>query len=199
MEQLERFVESDTAVPRIARLAMIHYQFEAIHPFADGNGRIGRVLVLLIMCKSGLLPLPLFNPSASLERERATYYDHLMHVSQRGAWGPWIEFFARGVTEECSQTTQRVEALEELRSSYQAKVRTTRTSAKLTQLVDELFGRPRISLEDAQKMLDFGPKSAQRLIDRLLKLRIIREVTGRKRNRVYLADGIVSMFATSEQ
>lgn len=194
MEQLERFIQDDVSVPRLARLAMVHYQFEAIHPFADGNGRIGRVLILLLMCKMGLLPLPLFNPSASLERARAHYYDHLMNVSQNGSWEEWLEFFATGVTQECAFTTRRVEALDRLRRRYQKKIRVSRTSAMLTQFVDELFGRPRVVLEDVEKMFDIWPKSAQRFIDRLVELNILREVSGAKRNRVYLAHEIVSLF-----
>lgn len=196
MEQFERFIAKPGSVPRLARLAMIHYQFEAIHPFADGNGRIGRVLILLIMCQTGLLPLPLFNPSASLEAGRSTYYDHLLQVSQRGAWCPWIEFFARGIVEECAHTTKRIEALDDLRRRYQKKVRTPRTSAQLTDLVDQLFGMPRVILEDVVKMLGVWPKSAQRFIDRLVELDILREVSGAKRNRVYLAHEIVQLFET---
>ncbi|HEX3359196.1 MAG TPA: Fic family protein [Tepidisphaeraceae bacterium] len=198
MENLERFIRENVEVPRLARLAMIHYQFEAIHPFADGNGRIGRVLILLMMCQTGLLPLPLFNPSASLEADRSKYYDHLLNVSQRGTWGPWIAFFARGVTAECGHATRRIEALEKLRLRYQKKIRTSRTSAKLTQLVDELFGQPRVILEDVQKMLDVWPQSAQRFIDRLIDLKILREVSGAKRNRVYLAHEIVGLFETGD-
>jgi Fic family protein len=197
MEQLERFIREDQSVPRVAKLAMVHYQFEAIHPFADGNGRIGRVLILLLMCHSGLLPLPLFNPSAYLESHRREYYDHLLAVSQRGMWEDWIAFFSRGIQHECSETSTRIEALERLRQSYQDKIRKSRSSAKLAKLVDELFGRPRVRLEDVTRMLDIWPPSAQRYLDRLQTLDILREVTGGSRNRIYLAHEIVNLFSTS--
>lgn len=96
MDALATYMAEDTTIPRVARLALIHYQFEAIHPFEDGNGRIGRVLILLLMSKFGMLPLPLFNPSAYLEQNRRAYYDHLLDVSQRGEWAGWIEFLSRG-------------------------------------------------------------------------------------------------------
>jgi Fic family protein len=197
MDQLGAFIATDQAVPRVARLAMIHYQFEAIHPFADGNGRIGRVLILLMMLQTDMLPLPILNPSAYLEAHRAQYYEHLLRVSQRGAWAEWIEFFSIGIKRECEDATRRLEALEGLRQAYQERVRATpRTPAKLTKLVDELFGRPRVRLEDVTKMLDVWPASAQRFIDRLVEFDILREVTGDRRNRVYLAHKIVDLFST---
>lgn len=198
MEELERFMQGNESVPRIARLAMIHYQFEAIHPFADGNGRIGRVLILLLMFQTGLLPLPLFNPSAYLERNRSAYYGHLLEVSLHGAWQGWIKFFCDGITEECSETNRRIEALDALRRAYHSRIWTSRSSAKLAQLVDELFGRPRVTSESVKKMLDVGHSSAQRFIDKLSELNILREVTGGQRNRVYLAHEIVELFSTSE-
>jgi Fic family protein len=196
MNQLEHFMQEDQTTPRIARLAMTHYQFECIHPFADGNGRIGRVLILLLMCHWGMLPLPLFNPSAYLENNRRAYYDHLMDLSHKGSWPAWIEFFSRGITEECSNTSKRIETLEKLRKSYQEKVRISRAPANLTKLVDELFGQPRVTLEEVQEILRVWPTSAQRYIDKLVSLKIIREVTGGQRNRVYLAQRIVDVFST---
>lgn len=196
MDQLEQFIRADSPIPRVARLAMIHYQFEAIHPFADGNGRIGRVIILLLMCQMGMLPLSLFNPSAYLESHRREYYDHLLAVSHRGAWGDWIEFFCDGIAQECKETIGRIEALEELRRSYQTRIQSSRSSAKLGKLVDDLFGLPRVRLEDVQRILDVWPPSAQRYIDRLLSLGILREVTGGARNRVYLAERIINLFST---
>jgi Fic family protein len=196
MDELERFIRTDSTVQRIARVAMAHYQFECIHPFTDGNGRIGRVLILLLMCQWGLLPLPLFNPSAHLEENRRDYYDHLLNVSTRGAWNEWIAFFAQGIVHECARTVARIEALERLRRSYQRLVQAKGAPANLSRLVDELFGRPRVTLEDVRTLFDTWPASAQRYIDRLVKLRILREVTGGRRNRVYLAHKVVELFST---
>jgi Fic family protein len=196
MDHLERFISENSTVPRVARLAMTHYQFECIHPFADGNGRIGRVLILLLMNQWGMLPLPLFNPSAPLEDNRREYYDHLLSVSTRGTWNEWIAFFANGIIRECAETVSRIEALEALRRSYQEVVRAKGLPANLSKLVDELFGRPRVTLEDVRQLFDTWPASAQRYIDRLVKHRILREVTGRQRNRVYLAHKIVELFST---
>jgi Fic family protein len=199
MDALERFIRDDRSVPRVARVAMTHYQFECIHPFADGNGRIGRVLILLQMCGWDMLPLPLLNPSAFLEENRRAYYDHLLSVSTDGEWLGWIGFFARGIVDECADTISRLEALESLRRSYQERVRTKGSPANLSRLVDELFGQPRFTLDDVRRMFDTWPASAQRYIDRLLKLRITREVSGRQRNRIYLAHEVVDLFSTSTE
>jgi Fic family protein len=195
MDQFERFIRDDTKVPRVARLAMSHYQFECIHPFADGNGRIGRVLILLLMCRWGMLSVPLFNPSAYFEANRREYYDRLHGVSTHGAWDEWIRFFAEGIVHESRSTIQRIESLESFRQTYQQRVRTEGSPANVSRLVDELFSQPRVVLEDVRKLFDTWPASAQRYLDRLAKLGILREVTGRSRNRVYLAQEIVDLFS----
>jgi Fic family protein len=196
MGHLERFMRDDKSVPRVARLAMAHYQFECIHPFADGNGRIGRVLILILMQQWGMLPLPLFNPSAYLENRRRAYYDHLLDVSTHGAWSDWIEFFAEGLVQESASAVARIEALESLRQAYQARVRTKGSPANLRKFVDELFARPRVTVDDVRRLFGTWPASAQRYIDRLVKMKILREVTGGKRGRVYLAQEIVDLFST---
>jgi Fic family protein len=192
MEELERFIQSPSLLPPLARAAMIHYQFEAIHPFADGNGRIGRVLILLLLCAEKVLPVPLLNPSAFLERHRAEYYAHLLNVSQCGGWNEWLTFFARGVAREASDSMDRVGALDRLRSEYQRRVQTARTSALLPKLVDQLFINPAITTSHAAEVLGVQFSSAQKTVDKLLAAGIVRELTGLKRNRVYLASEILA-------
>jgi Fic family protein len=195
MDALDRFMTDDIAVPRVAKLALVHYQFEAIHPFEDGNGRIGRVLILLLMSKLGMLPLPLFNPSAYLEQNRRAYYDHLLDVSQRGEWAEWIEFLSRGIVDECDRTIRRITALQSLRLDFQERLNKSRASVVLTTLVDELFARPRVRLDDVMKLLGVRSSSAQRYIAKLVELEVLKEVTGQARNRVYLAHEIVDLFS----
>ena len=192
MEALEQFITTPAGVPPLARAAMAHYQFEAIHPFADGNGRIGRVIILLMLSADRLLPVPLLNPSAYLERNRAEYYDHLLRVSQRGAWRDWIAFFARGVVEEAADAVDRVTRLDALRDRYRAAALTGRPSALLPRLIDQLFADPVITTKQAAEFLGVNPNSAQKSIDRLLSTDILREHTGQKRNRVYVAHEILT-------
>jgi Fic family protein len=192
MEQLEQFIGSPSLLPPLARVAMIHYQFEAIHPFADGNGRIGRVLILLLLCSEKVLPVPLLNPSAFLERHRAEYYRQLLAVSQRRTWNDWVTFFAQGVAQEASDAMGRVQELDRLREQYQRRVQTARASALLPKLVDQLFVNPAITTNRAAEVLNVKFNSAQKTIDKLLGAGIIKELTGQKRNRIYLATDILA-------
>jgi Fic family protein len=104
---------------RKSTAAMIHYQFEAIHPFLDGNGRVGRLLMALLFAEWQLLPQPLLNLSAYFERYRQEYYDHLLAVSQRGDWETWLRFFLRGVSAQAKDSVVRMERLETIRARYQ--------------------------------------------------------------------------------
>ncbi len=187
MEQLEKFIQRSCPLPPLTRVAMIHYQFEAIHPFADGNGRIGRVLILLLLCAEKVLPVALLNPSAFLEREREEYYRQLLGVSQRGTWNQWVTFFAEGVTHEALDAVKRIETLDGLRDQYQRRVQTARASALLPKLVDQLFSNPAITSRRAAAILGVKFPSAQKTIDKLVSAGILTELTGQKRNRLYLA------------
>lgn len=191
MEQLAAHIGTPSDLPPIGRAAMVHYQFEAIHPFADGNGRIGRVLILLLLCAEGVLPLPLLNPSAFLEAHREEYYHHLLHVSQRGAWTDWVKFFARGIASAAMDAVDRIDRLKRLQAEYHKKFHTARSSALLLKLVDELFVRQAITPTRAADVLGVTYLAAQRSIEKLVAAGILREITGQRRNRLYLADGII--------
>lgn len=199
MEKLEQFIQSPSLLPPLARVAMSHYQFEAIHPFADGNGRIGRVLILLLLCTEKVLPVPLLNPSAFMERHRAEYYRHLLGASQRGAWHEWVTFFAQGLAQEASDARHRVQELDHLRNEYHRRVQTARTSALLPKLVDQLFINPAITTKRAAEVLDVQFNSAQKTIDKLLGAGIVKELTGHKRNRIYLATEILAAIQGKSQ
>lgn len=188
---LERFLHAPSNLPPVARLALVHYQFEAIHPFTDGNGRIGRLLITLMLCLDGILPQPLLYLSAYFDRHRQAYYDGLRDVSRRGDWTGWIRFFAQGVAEEAMDAVDRAQRLADLRDRYVARVRTPRTSALVTKLIEELFARPAISIDMVAQLLDITPASAQKHVDRLIHAGILEEVTGRRRNRIFLAKEII--------
>jgi Fic family protein len=191
MEQLEKFIQTPGAIPPFVRAAMIHYQFEAIHPFEDGNGRIGRVLILLLLCADKVLPLPLLNPSAFLEAHREQYYQHLLEVSRTGQWAEWIKFFTRGMEVAAGDAIDCIDRLKTLQAEYHRTVTAARSSALLLKLVDELFVTQAITTTRAAEVLGVTYVSAQANIDKLVTAGILREVTGRKRNRMYLADGVI--------
>jgi Fic family protein len=191
MEKLEEYIKTPGDLPSIARAAMIHYQFEAIHPFEDGNGRIGRVLILLVLRAEGILPLPVLNPSTFLEAHREAYYQHLLDVSRKNTWTEWVKFFARGIEAAATDAIDRIDRIKRVQADYYKTLQTARSSALLLKLVDELFVRQAITPTRAAEVLGVTYLAACRSIDKLVAAGILREVTGQQRNRLYLADGII--------
>lgn len=191
LDALEQYLHTSSALPPVVRLALIHYQFEAIHPFTDGNGRIGRLLITLMLCLERVLPQPLLYLSAYFDRHRQAYYDHLRDVSRRGEWMAWVRFFARGVAQEAMDAVGRARRLFDLRQEYIEAVRTARASALLTKLIENLFDRPAVSIAMVRQWLGVTAATAQKHVDRLVQAGILEEVTGRQRYRYYLAKGIV--------
>jgi len=182
----ERFM-NEPHPPALVQVALMHYQFEVIHPFVDGNGRIGRLLITLFLAQRGLLPQPLLYLSAFFEKNRSDYYNLLMKVSTSAGWHDWIEFFLRGVRTQAVDAVRRTEKLLALRQSYRNKALAGGRAASLTKLVDLLFVRPAISIRGAQEELGVTFRAAQLNIDRLVALGLLEEVTGRERYRVYMA------------
>ncbi len=190
LDQLEKFIHADRDIPQLARAALIHYQFEAIHPFLDGNGRVGRLLNILLLCEWGSLPQPLLNLSVYFERRRQEYYDLLLRVSQRGAWEEWIRFFLRGVSSQAQDSVRRLSKLEGLRTTYQAIAERERNSRRMEQVLDFLFMRPVLSVRQLEKGLGITYPAAKRYIEKLVEAGILQEVTGYARNRVFRAEDI---------
>ena len=191
MDQLIDYIHSPSDLPPLARSAMIHYQFETIHPFTDGNGRIGRVLILMLLCAEKILPLPLLNPSAFLERHREEYYQHLSDVSHKGRWTQWVRFFARGMADEAMDAVTRIDRLRNLQADYLRRLQSVRASSLLLRLVDELFVTPVISVNRAAELLEVGYTSARKNIDKLVKTGIAWEISGKRRDRLYFAGEII--------
>ena len=192
--ELEKYLHAPSPLPPLVRLALVHYQFEAIHPFLDGNGRIGRLLITLLLCAEGLLPLPLLYLSAYFERHRPEYYRWLLGVSQQGQWPEWISFFLQGVEEQARDAIKRSSRLLDLWRSYRERLQSARSSPLELQLVDELFSSPAISAARATELLGVTPRAAQHNIDKLVSEGILEETTGRQRNRIYAASSIIQII-----
>ncbi len=192
LDLFEKYLHAEPGLPLLVRLALIHYQFEAIHPFLDGNGRIGRLLITLLLCVDGMLPQPLLYLSAYFERHRDEYYHRLMEVSRNGDWNAWILYFLNGVEAQSRDAIERSDALLSLWSSYRHRLQEARASALLLRLVDALFSYPAINTSMAAASLGVTFASAQANIDKLMAADILVEVTGQKRNRVYVAKEIVA-------
>jgi Fic family protein len=197
LSDLEKFIHEDSDLPPLLRIGMIHYQFEAIHPFLDGNGRVGRLLITFLLVVWGLLLQPLLYLSNFIEINRQEYYDHLLAVSQKGEWEAWLLFFLEGVHTQAEDASRRIARLEKLRAQYQDHFAGERSRQTLETLVDYLIGSPITSITQAQEALNIGSyQMIQRNIEKLEKLGIVREVTGNKRNRVYQA---VEILKTLEE
>ena len=189
-----QFLRSDRSFPAVAELALMHYQFESIHPFNDGNGRVGRLLISLMLCERGILPEPLLYLSAFFEKNRQEYYDRLLEVSRAADWSGWLRFFARGVAEQATDATKRTRLLLDLRETYRREAGEQIRSVAALTLVDELFSSPYITVNHAAKVMDLNFSSASRTIEKFAAAGLLREVTGQLRNRVFCADRIFRML-----
>lgn len=191
LDAFEKFIHTDTDIPPLIRAGMIHYQFEAIHPFLDGNGRVGRLLIVLLLCEWGLLSQPLLNLSVYIEHYRQEYYDLLLGVSQHGNWEAWLRFFLRGISEQARESVFRMQRLQEIRAKYQPMVDQDRNSLRMAAVIDYLFSRPVLTVRQAADGLGIPFKTAQAYLSKLVQAGVLREITGFARNRIFQADEIL--------
>ena len=182
-------------LPLLVRLAVAHYQFEAIHPFRDGNGRMGRLLIPLLLCEHQRLPDPLLYMSAYFDRNRQQYMDRLLAVSTHAAWEGWIAFFLEGVAQCARESLAFADQLLALRDRYHDLVRTARSSGLLAKLIDELFRVPSITIGRATELLQVTPASASYNLKKLAAHGIVTEVSGRTRDQFYVAREILAVFS----
>jgi Fic family protein len=191
---MESFLRAPSSLPTLARIALTHYQFEAIHPFRDGNGRVGRLLVTLLLVGEGLVRQPLLYLSAFFERRRTEYYQRLAAVSLHGEADEWIGFFLEGVQEQARDAVERSGRLFSLHRDYQRRLQTARGSALVTRLVELIFANPAISVTQAQRELGVTYRAAALHVARLVEEGILVEVTHRERNRVYVAPEVLRLL-----
>jgi Fic family protein len=192
MDALEAYINrppDDT--PLLVDLALIHYQFETIHPFLDGNGRIGRLLVPLMLCERERIRAPLLYISAYLERNKDAYNDLMLRVSTQGDWRRWIVFFLNAIEHSADEAINKAKGLWALRNDYVKKVSAPRLSALLPRLVEELFFRPIITINHAMGVLGVSHAQAASHIRKLERLEILVETTGGSRNLKFLAQEVV--------
>ncbi len=193
LEDLCRYIEAQSDLPILVRLAIIHYQFETIHPFMDGNGRLGRLLMPLILGTWGALELPLLYLSEYFEDHRDEYIDALYAVSQRGAWNEWIIFTLGAIEQQADDAVVRGRQLLDLREQLRLLYGIGR-STSVMQIIDHLFSRPSLTVKQAADYAQITPNGAARIIDALVIDGVLEEVTGQKRNRVFLARGIMDVM-----
>jgi Fic family protein len=194
---LEKYLHEGNTYPPLMRLAFIHYQFEAIHPFLDGNGRIGRLLISLLLVNWNLLPLPLLYLSAYFEHHRQDYYDLLLAVSERGAWREWV-MFSRGVAEQAIDANNRAKRLQDLQIEWRQQLIKARASASCLHLADSLFESPMLSISKAQQILGVTYHSAQRSVERLVKAGVLRQRGETAYGKTFVAEEILRAVGEAE-
>lgn len=193
---VSRLMQPDT--PALVKVALIHYQFETIHPFHDGNGRVGRLLIPLLLYQTGQLPHPVLYLSPYFERNRDRYIDNLYNVSRNGLWEQWIEFFLVGVAEQARDTIIRFQRLQDLQASYRNRLSQARMSALLLQLVDLICEYPIITIPQAAKT--FGVKSynsAKLNVEKLVKEGMLVEIMHGTRPRLFMAYEVYNIIHES--
>ncbi len=189
----EVFINESSEVPPLIKCAMMHYQFEAIHPYADGNGRIGRLLVILYLCATGILPKPLLYLSAYFERDKDLYYDQLYQVSATGEWEPWLKYFLIGCRDQALDALARTRRMRELLDDMRHHLQDEQQSANAMRLLEELFARPFMTAPLAADLLAVSVAGARGVLDRLARLGIVelREGTWPK---LYVASDLLTVI-----
>ena len=180
-------------LPLLIRCALLHYQFETIHPFLDGNGRIGRLFIILYLVHEGRLPKPLLYLSSYFDQRKEDYYDFLQNVRERGEVVEWLNFFLRGVALQAADAVDRAELLMDLREGYRDVLRGNRSRAN--EVVDVLFANPVLTVRHVQRVLGVSQPGATKLLRLLTERGILREVgQGPGVRHRWFADGVLDVL-----
>jgi Fic family protein len=188
----EKFIHQSEQPPLVT-IALAHYQFEAIHPFLDGNGRVGRLLITLFLIERKVLPTPLLNLSAFFEASRRDYYEGLRAVSQRGAWPDWLEYFLLGVARMSEDSLSRATRINDLLAGWRSRL-TGRSTGTPLRIVELLAANPFLTIKGAAGQLKMAFTTAQRAIEHLEHSGILQPVSDAKRDRVYCAKTLLGIL-----
>ena len=192
---LEKFFHEASSIPILIKAGLIHSQFEAIHPFLDGNGRIGRLLITYYLCQQGILKKPLLYISQYFKQYRQVYYDRLQGIHGKDDIEGWLKFFLTGVIETAIQAQQTVQAILDLRARDVERILQLGKSSKNGHcLLERLFRTPLIRIKDVEKITGLKNPNAIALTNKMEAIGILKEITGKKRNRVYQYDEYIKMF-----
>jgi Fic family protein len=191
---LESFLHEESPYSTLIEVGLAHAQFETIHPFLDGNGRVGRLLNTFLLVQRGVLRKPLLYLSFYFKLHRTEYYDRLMAVRVKGDWEGWLAFFLRGVAQTAREATATAERIFELRESHRAAIIERGLGDNALRLLSALFQRPLLNVNLAAEIVGTTYPTASRLVGGLEELGILEEITGRKRSRIYRYEPYISLF-----
>jgi len=187
LDNWEKFLHEDARLPVLVKCAILHAQFEMIHPFFDGNGRIGRLLISLFLIARGGLPQPLLFLSPYLEHHRDEYYDRLLAVSAHGDWQGWVSFFLRAVAAQSRQAVAAADSIVELQSRTREQLQEQGAPGKVLALADLFLRRPVMTIRQAAEQIDVTFPTASKYVHILVDMEFLQETTGRATNQVFMA------------
>ena len=198
--ELESFLHSEDDLPLLVKIGLAHAQFETIHPFEDGNGRVGRLLITFLLCERQVLMKPVLYLSYYLRRYRQEYYESLQAVRDAGDWEGWLTFFLQGVAEVSAQATETARRILALRENHRALIAQYfgRASGNGHRLLEWLYERPIVSVNEVQDLIGTSYPAANALVSRMEDHGILREITGHRRNRRFRYEDYVQLFADAE-
>lgn len=196
MSDLERFIHADTPeIPALIKAGLVHVQFETIHPFLDGNGRLGRLLITFLLCAQGILKEPILYLSLYFKTHRRHYYDLLQQVRERGDWEAWLAFFLEGIAETSVQAADAAREILNLfdadRDRIEGLGRPAASALRVHQLLQQ---KPIIAIPDAAQRLGISAPTIAKSVHHLERLGILREITGRQRRRLFAYDGYLQIL-----
>ncbi|MBT6844032.1 MAG: Fic family protein [Candidatus Melainabacteria bacterium] len=196
LTDLEKFLHNDALnIPDLIKIGIAHYQFEAIHPFLDGNGRTGRLLIILYLIDKGLLSKPVLQISDFFDKNRNSYYDSLTLVKSQDNLDQWVKFFLVGIKETSDNSSQILKSIFDIKQHYSMKILSMGRRAKnAMKLFDLLFFQPIIEYKAASAKLGLSQPSVNKLFDDFCKLGILKETTGKKKDRLYRFEPYISLF-----
>jgi Fic family protein len=192
---LELFLHDETPVPPLVKCALVHSQFETIHPFLDGNGRMGRLLMTFLLCQQGILSKPLLYLSYHFKRRRADYYERLQAVRDEGDWEGWVRFFLQGVAEVSAQATDTARRILALHEQHRGLIQARMRTANALRLLELLLKHPVISITEAASSLELTYGGVKRLMSELGKLGLLTEITGSERFRLYAYEPYLAILS----
>ena len=200
LSELERFIHADTGLPLLIKIGLVHAQFETIHPFLDGNGRVGRLLIAFLLCEQQVLSKPVLYLSWFFKQYRQQYYEELQSVRDNGTWEQWLMFFLRGIVEVSAQATTTARRILDLREAHRRAVTDGfgRTAAHGHRVLDNLYERPIVSVADVRHLTGTTYPAANNLVKRLVDCAILQEFTGQSRNRMFRYRDYIDLFQEPE-
>lgn len=194
LDNFEKFLYEKSKIPILIKTGLIHSQFENIHPFLDGNGRIGRLLITFYLCQQGVLDKPLLYLSNFFKRYRQEYYDRLNAVHTKDDIEGWLKFFLQGIAITADQAVETSKKIRNLKKEDEEKILSSGRSIKTTLVFKSLFHSPILTIKDVEKITGLKNPNALSLVNRMVNLEILKEITGRKRGKVFAYQKYIKLF-----